>query len=100
VLAGVEAIDETTVSFEDGRSRRFDAIILATGFRPQISRFLEAENDVLTPGQAPPRRGAPAKPGLYFCGFVISPTGMLREIGIEAQRIAEHIAMSARSANR
>jgi cation diffusion facilitator CzcD-associated flavoprotein CzcO len=100
VLAGVEAVDETTVSFEDGSSRGFDAIILATGFRPQISRFLEAENNVLTPGQAPPRRGAPAKPGLYFCGFVISPTGMLREIGIEAQRIAEHIAMGAQSANR
>jgi indole-3-pyruvate monooxygenase len=96
VLTGVSAMDETSVSFDDGTSRRFDAIIVATGFRPRISRFLEPENDIFTAGQAPPRRGAAAKPGLYFCGFVVSPTGMLREIGIEARRIAEHIAMGAR----
>jgi indole-3-pyruvate monooxygenase len=29
--------------------------------------------------------------GLYFCGFVVSPTGMLREIGIEAKWIANDI---------
>ena len=28
-------------------------------------------------------------PGLYFCGQITSPTGQLREIGIEAQRIAD-----------
>jgi hypothetical protein len=28
-------------------------------------------------------------PGLYFCGQTTSPTGQLREIGLEAQRIAE-----------
>jgi hypothetical protein len=29
--------------------------------------------------------------GLYFCGMYVSPAGMLREIGIEATRIANHI---------
>jgi hypothetical protein len=29
-----------------------------------------------------------AAPGLYFCGQITVPTGQLREIGIEAQRIA------------
>ena len=33
-----------------------------------------------------------ALPGLYFCGFYVSPTGMLREIGLEARRIAAAIA--------
>jgi hypothetical protein len=28
-------------------------------------------------------------PGLYFCGQITSPTGQLREIGIEAQQIAD-----------
>jgi hypothetical protein len=28
-------------------------------------------------------------PGLYFCGQITSPTGQLREISLEAQRIAE-----------
>jgi hypothetical protein len=27
-------------------------------------------------------------PGLYFCGQITVPTGQLREIGIEAKRIA------------
>jgi indole-3-pyruvate monooxygenase len=95
VLPGVSAMDGPEVSFDDGTSRQFDAIIAATGFRPTINRFLEPADDIFTPGQALPRRGAAAKPGLYFCGFVISPTGMLREIAIEAKHIAEHIAASA-----
>jgi indole-3-pyruvate monooxygenase len=79
VLAGVRSLaGEFDVTFEDGSSRRFDAIVLATGFRPGLERFLE------TP---PPR-----EPGLYFCGFRVSPTGMFRDIGLEAQSIAKHIA--------
>lgn len=27
------------------------------------------------------------EPGLYFCGHVVSSTGQLREIGLEAKRI-------------
>jgi hypothetical protein len=32
---------------------------------------------------------ATSLPGLYFCGQITSPTGQLREIGLEAQRIAD-----------
>ncbi|MEJ0101359.1 MAG: hypothetical protein WDO19_01870 [Bacteroidota bacterium] len=32
------------------------------------------------------------KDGIYFCGFYLSPMGMLREIGIEAKKIAKDIA--------
>jgi len=31
-------------------------------------------------------------PGLYFCGFHVAATGMLREIAIEAKRIARSVA--------
>ena len=41
----------------------------------------------------PTRSGGPTTlAGLYFCGMYVSPAGMLREIGIEAKRIAAHIA--------
>jgi len=91
VLAGVREMDEAKVIFDDGRSRRFDAIVLATGYRPTTSRFLEPQDDFRNPGHPPSHPAAQAPTGLYFCGFVVSPTGMLREIGIEARRIAEHI---------
>jgi hypothetical protein len=38
-----------------------------------------------------------AAPGLYFCGQITVPTGQLREIGIEAQRIADHAAAYLRT---
>ncbi len=34
------------------------------------------------------RGGAEILPGLFFCGFHMSPTGMLREIAREARRVA------------
>ena len=36
--------------------------------------------------------GATSLPGLYFCGMYVAPSGMLREAGREAQRIAELIS--------
>jgi hypothetical protein len=54
------------------------------------------------PGTPPPRpftHGSPTPsecesplPGLYFCGYYVSPTGMLREIAREAGRISAVIA--------
>jgi indole-3-pyruvate monooxygenase len=32
------------------------------------------------------------KDGLYSCGFWIGPTGVIREISLDAQKIAKHIA--------
>lgn len=70
----------------------FDAVVMATGFRPAVDRWLQAPGAMNEEG-APRRSGVPV-PGmsLHFCGFYISPTGMLREIGMEAQAIAKDIA--------
>jgi hypothetical protein len=40
--------------------------------------------------------GTPASEGLYFCGFRVVPTGMLREISLEARKIGARIAADAR----
>ena len=84
VLGGVRCLGEAgEVTFEDGSRRHFDAMVLATGFRPGVEKFLQP---------APASTGATAgQDGLYFCGFRISPTGMLRDIGIEARWIADDI---------
>jgi NADPH-dependent 2,4-dienoyl-CoA reductase/sulfur reductase-like enzyme len=84
------------VEFVDGRRERFDTIIAATGFRPDLRTLLPGAGDALDARGMPEISGAPtAVPGLYFCGFHISPTGQLREIGLEARRIAAHVARRA-----
>lgn len=67
----------------------FDAVILATGFRADLRGLLPQASDALDERGAPRATGKPTgHPGLFFCGQIPSPTGQLREIGIEAQRIA------------
>ncbi len=89
----VRALDAGSVDFVDGTREAFDAIIAATGFRPDLRPLLPDVNGALDAAGLPRVSGGPtAVPGLYFCGFYVSPTGQLREIGIEARRIADHIA--------
>jgi indole-3-pyruvate monooxygenase len=88
VLGDVRSLSETEVTFDDGSSQRFDTLVLATGFRPRTGFLREAE----MPGaNARGRERIGGKGGLYFCGFFVSPTGMLRDIAMEARWIAEHI---------
>jgi indole-3-pyruvate monooxygenase len=92
VLGDVREISATGVTFDDGRSLPFDAIVVATGYRPRIDAFLETREDVAGIRRQVASDGTGSGKGLYFCGFTVSPTGMLREIGMEAQCIAEDIA--------
>jgi fermentation-respiration switch protein FrsA (DUF1100 family) len=80
------------VIFTAGNSEPFDAVIFATGFQPGVDRILESTEGLLDGGYRPLVSGGPtAEPGLYFCGFVEPPTGRLRAIGMEAERIADLI---------
>jgi hypothetical protein len=89
IRGGINRMTADGVVFADGKRGTFDAVILATGFRPDLRRLIE-DHDGLFDHQGVPRAtGKPAAPGLYFCGQITVPTGQLREIGIEAQRIAE-----------
>jgi hypothetical protein len=81
------------VDFKQSPAERFDAIILATGFRPDLRPLLPDAQGVLGATGAPLVSGAPtAEPGLFFCGAIPSALGQLRQIGIEATRIADSVA--------
>jgi cation diffusion facilitator CzcD-associated flavoprotein CzcO len=95
VLGAVHSMSEHAVTFDDGSARPFDAVIAATGFRPQLGRFLDPHDDPLRARPSLLRDEPVGESGLYFCGFCVSPTGMLRHIGIEARRIAKHISTMA-----
>lgn len=106
IRPAIRSIGEREVTFEDDSREQFDAIITATGFRPGVARFLDPASDhsgqpsadrggAKRSGDAAakwPRSRVASANGLYFCGFAVSPIGMLREIGDEARRIAAHIA--------
>ncbi|HEY5204156.1 MAG TPA: NAD(P)/FAD-dependent oxidoreductase [Roseiarcus sp.] len=79
-----------SVAFKHSAAESFHAIILATGFRPDLRTLLPDAKDVLNATGAPLVSGrATAEPGLFFCGAIPSALGQFRQIGIEAQRIAE-----------
>ncbi|WP_034815549.1 NAD(P)/FAD-dependent oxidoreductase [Ensifer sp. BR816] len=96
VYPAVEMSAGSRVHFANGESAEFDAIVLATGYRPALETLLP---DVVErfQGAAKPRRGElhPARDGLYFCGFNPATTGLLRQIGIEALQIANLVARPA-----
>ena len=97
VRPGIESFTTDGVRFADGTQERFDVVVLATGYRPHVSAFLDAAAAYDADG-APRISGHEAGvPGLYFCGYYVSPTGMLREIGIEARRISTSIVGTAAS---
>lgn len=93
VHGDIARFTESGVVFDDGRPLEVDAVVLATGYRPGIAEFLPEWAQVCDDDGRPLVSGGPtALPGLYFCGMYVSPSGMLREAGLEAQRIAHSIA--------
>ena len=89
---GIERFTDDGVIFSSGTSEPFDAVVFATGFTPAVERILESTDGLLDDeGRPLVSGGATAARGLYFCGFNEPPTGRLREIGLEAERIADLI---------
>jgi pyruvate/2-oxoglutarate dehydrogenase complex dihydrolipoamide dehydrogenase (E3) component len=90
VRGGVDRFTADGVVFSGTGTEKFDAVILATGFRPDLRRLVPDAADVFDDRGMPLVTGATTNvPGLYFCGQITVPTGQLREIGIEAQQIAK-----------
>jgi len=89
---GIDAVSRDAVTFSDGRSEPFDAIVLATGYETGLRAMFDANAAPLDESGCPPASGCEAAPGLHFCGFHIVPAGLIREIAIEAVRIGDLIA--------
>ena len=90
IRPGIDRFVEDGVVFTDGRRESFDVVVLATGFRPGLERFLD-ESDVS--GLQSLRRG------LHLIGFSVVGSGMLNRIAHDARRIAAQIASEVSSAN-
>jgi indole-3-pyruvate monooxygenase len=97
VRKGVESFAGHEVRFADGARELFDAVVLATGFTTGLAGMLPDHPAVLDEQGSPRESGCESGvPGLYFCGYDLTSTGMLRQIGIEAQAIGRAIVASRR----
>jgi putative flavoprotein involved in K+ transport len=98
-VAAVESFDGPKVRLADGSSVDPEVVVAATGY----SRGLEdlvGHLDILDPTTGRPlshggRTHADA-PGLYFLGYTNPLSGMLRELGLDARRIAKSVARAVR----
>ena len=90
---GLERFTEKGVVFAGGRQADFEAVILATGYRARVDSFLGAAPELLDADGMPHISGREAPvAGLYFCGYALSPAGMLNQIAREARAISAAIA--------
>jgi cation diffusion facilitator CzcD-associated flavoprotein CzcO len=94
VRPGIETFTRDGVRFTDGRADPFDAVILATGYRPALETFFPGVTvPVDANGMPPAMAGSGALAGVYFVGFDIrQPGGLLRTIGIQARAAAAAIS--------
>ncbi len=90
-----EGFDGLEVHFKDQRPERFEAVVLATGYRPKVGDFFEDAGEFLDLAGTPHTHGAEVAPGLYFCGYRVSPRGALGDIAMDAKAICRAIQRSA-----
>jgi cation diffusion facilitator CzcD-associated flavoprotein CzcO len=97
VVAAVERFTKDAVVLADGTELHPDAVVLATGFRRGLESLV-GDLGVLA------RTGRPlinadqqlaAHPGLYFLGYSNPLTGNLRQVGLDATKIAKSVAQGA-----
>ena len=92
IYDNIEHILHKTVHFVDGKTADFDAIVAAIGYYRDYAEIIEVDkkrfDDLKVSVNKQKYFG---KDGLYFCGFWVAPTGQIREIALDAQKIARDI---------
>jgi indole-3-pyruvate monooxygenase len=94
VRPDVDRFEKNGVVFTNGTSETFDAVIACTGYRAQVEDFFE-NGPALLNERGYPRSlwfDEPELKGLYFCGFSIPLSGILRNIKMDSEQIAKRIA--------
>jgi len=96
VLPAAQEVLPDAVRFADGLVHPFEAIIFATGYKPGLGHLIEGFEAIADARGRPHRFGEETGiAGLYFVGFKNPPTGALREIALEAPRVARAIRDSS-----
>lgn len=90
---GISHIEGKTIYFSDDRKGDFDVIIAGIGFYRDYAEIIDVDKSRFEDLKfSVNKQKYLGKDGLYFCGFWVSPTGQIREISSDAQKIARDIA--------
>jgi len=92
VKPAVVRFTETGATFADGSTGDFDAVVLATGYRPALEEIVTVPGVLDDGGYPRDWRGGSTTPNLFFVGYMQPATGLLRQIAIEAEAVAVAIA--------
>jgi hypothetical protein len=92
-LPDIQHFEKKSVVFQDGQELAFDAVILATGYKAQIEDFIDNPEPLLNDRRYPKGLWIEEKSyeGLYFLGFQVPISGILRQIDIDSKTIVERI---------
>jgi cation diffusion facilitator CzcD-associated flavoprotein CzcO len=102
IVAPIERLEDGVAVLAGGARVPADAVIAATGYDRGLDPLVghlgvldEAGNPAAAPGTCPP--GAP---GLHFIGFTDVLTGNLRQLRLDARRVASAVAAASPSTAR
>jgi indole-3-pyruvate monooxygenase len=92
VFNDIDFIEGKTIHFTDGKNQNFDSIIAAIGYYRDYAEIIHVDKSRFEDlNVCVDNQKYFGKDGLYFCGFWIGPTGQIREISLDAQKIASDI---------
>ncbi|MDP4265630.1 MAG: NAD(P)-binding domain-containing protein [Bacteroidota bacterium] len=93
IYQNIDYIEAKTIHFTDGKKEDFDAIVAGIGYYRDYAEIVDVDRSRFEDLQVcAGKQKYFGKDGLYFCGYWISPTGQIREIASDAQKIAKDIA--------
>ena len=98
VTGEIDYLEAKTIHFKNGKTEAFDAVVACIGYYSDVTQILNVDNSRFEDlKQCVDRQKYFGKDGLYFCGFWLSPTGAIREIALDAKKIAKDIVLKEKS---
>lgn len=93
IYDNIDHIEGETIHFTDGKKETFNAIVAGIGYYRDCAEIVNIDKTRFEDLRVcVDKQKYFGKDGLYFCGYWVSPTGQIREIASDAQKIASDIA--------